>query len=114
MTNEQIITEIAMQVYGEDTVMEMIQNGIEIPLHTLQGWASRGSYKVKAGEHGIETRLWKKKKKKDFRNEEVNENSDKDKEELPVNRDFYLCKSFLFRYDQVEKVEEKSNGSDHL
>ena len=51
-----------MQVYGEDTVMEMIQNGIEIPLHTLQGWASRGPYKIKKGEHGIETRLWKKKK----------------------------------------------------
>lgn len=107
MTNEQIITEIAMQVYGEDTVMEMIQNGIEIPLHTLQGWASRGPYKIKKGEHGIETRLWKKKKKKGTKNEEVNENSNNDNEEISTNRDFYLCKSFLFRHDQVELVKEK-------
>lgn len=107
MTNDQIITEIAMQVYGEDTVMEMIQNGIEIPLHTLQGWASRGPYKIKKGEHGIETRLWKKKKKKDTKNEEVNENSYNNKEEIPTNCDFYLCKSFLFRHDQVELVKEK-------
>ncbi len=65
MTNEQIIQEIAIQVYGEDAVMEMLEEGIEIPLHTVQGWASRGPYKIKKGEHGIETRLWKKRKRKD-------------------------------------------------
>ena len=59
MTNEQIIQEIAIQVYGEDAVMEMLEEGIEIPLHTVQGWASRGPYKIKKGEHGIEIRLWK-------------------------------------------------------
>lgn len=107
MTNNQIITEIAIQVYGEDTVTEMIENGIEIPLHTLQGWASRGPYKVKKGEHGIETHLWKKKKKKGSKNEGVNENSDNDNKESSSNSDFYLCKSFLFRHDQVELVKEK-------
>ena len=42
----------------------MISEGIEPPLHTLQGWASRG-YKIKKGEHAVaETKLWKKKKKR--------------------------------------------------
>ncbi len=103
MTNEQIITDIAMSVYGEDAVMEMVENGEEIPLHTVQGWASRGPYKVKKGEHGLECRLWKKKKKK----VNDNEKEDEDKEQnVAENRDFYLCKSFLFRRDQVERKSE--------
>ena len=53
MTNEQIIADIAMTIYGEDVVMEMLENGEEIPLHTVQGWASRGPYKIKKGERHI-------------------------------------------------------------
>ena len=53
MTNEQIIVNIAMTVYGEDAVMEMLENGEEIPLHTVQGWASRGPYKVKKGAAAV-------------------------------------------------------------
>lgn len=112
MTNEQIIADIAATIYGEDAVMEMIENGDDIPLHTIKGWDEVGKrkgvkYKVRKGEHGIETRLWKKKKNKGTKNEEVNENSNNDNEELTTNRDFYLCKSFLFRQDQVELVKEK-------
>ena len=44
--------------------MEMLENGQEIPLHTMQGWAQRGPYRIKKGEHGFETKLWRKKKKK--------------------------------------------------
>lgn len=106
MTNEQIIMDIAFEVYGQDAVMEMLENGQEIPLHTMKGWAQRGPYKIKKGEHGIETRLWRKKKKKDQGRNEKNEDN-KDNEEEPDNRDFYLCKSFLFRADQIERVEEK-------
>ena len=100
MTNAQIIADVAATIYGEEAVMEMIENGIEIPLHTVKGWAARGPFRVKKGEHGLETRLWKKKKKKDNQEEEQSE------EGVPTNRDFYLCKSYLFREDQVERVEE--------
>lgn len=101
MTNEQIITDIAMTIYGEDAVMKMLEDGIEIPLHTLQGWAARGPYKIKKGEHGIETRLWKKRKHKK-NDEEASPNEEAS--EIPNNRDFYLCKAFLFRIDQIERV----------
>ena len=101
MTNEQIIADIAMTIYGEDAVMEMLENGEEIPLHTVQGWASRGPYKVKKGEHGLECRLWKKKKRKDGDDESKD---DEENQTIPTNRDFYLCKSFLFRADQIERV----------
>ena len=105
MTNEQIITELAMQLYGEDKVMEMIEEGIEPPLHTLQGWALRG-YKIKKGEHAlVETKLWKKKKKKDEETELL-ETDDPDGQ-MPTNRDFYMCRAFLFGLEQVEKAEKK-------
>lgn len=109
MTNEQIIMDIAMEIYGKDSVMEMLENGQDIPLHTMQGWAQRGPYRIKKGEHGFETKLWRKKKKKDQgRNENNEDNKDNENnEEKPDNRDFYLCKSFLFRADQIERVEEK-------
>lgn len=100
MTNEQIIADIAMTLYGEDAVIQMLEEGIEIPLHTVQGWAARGPYRVKKNEHGLECRLWKKKKKTSTPEDTEADTS----EDEPTNRDFYLCKSFLFRADQVEKV----------
>ena len=99
MTNEQIIADVATTVYGEDAVMQMIEDGIEIPLHTVKGWSTRGPYRVKKGEHGIETRLWKKKTKKDMKEEE--------NEEAEKRRGFYLAKSYLFRADQVERIKEE-------
>ena len=41
-------------------IERMIENGEDIPLHTVKGWAARGPFRVKKGEHGLETRLWKK------------------------------------------------------
>lgn len=107
MTNEQIIADIAATIYGEDAVMEMIENGDDIPLHTIKGWDEVGKrkgvkYKVRKGEHGIECRLWKKKKVGSCEKEK----SDEQESEIPSNRDFYMCKSFLFRGDQVELVAE--------
>lgn len=85
MNNEQIIIEKAIELYGEDAVNALLEKGIEMPLHTLQGWKARG-YKVKKGEHAIaEVKLWKKK-----RNSLGN---------LPS--DFYLCKTSLFSEEQV-------------
>ena len=71
MTNEQIIYEIAVQLYGDAAVQRMIEEDGEIPLHTVQGWAQRGPYKIKKGEHGIETRLWRKKKKSEVEGEKA-------------------------------------------
>lgn len=100
MTNQQIIADIATSIYGEDAVMSMIENGEDIPLHTVKGWAARGPFKVKKGEHGLETKLWKKRKRKDETQD------DEDNKEKATNRDFYMAKSFLFRADQVERVVE--------
>lgn len=95
MTNQQIIADIATTVYGEDAVVSMIENGEDIPIHTVKGWAARGPYRIKKGEHGLEARLWKKRKKKD--------NAEKDEES---NGEFYLAKAFLFSRDQIEIIEE--------
>lgn len=91
MTNEQIIAEIAETIYGTDAVMMMLEKGMDIPLHTLKGWAERGPYRVRKGEHGIETRLWKKRKP----------SSDNDQSE---DGGFYLAKAYLFRIDQVDRI----------
>jgi hypothetical protein len=109
MTNEQIITELAMQIYGEEKVMDMIANGIDVPLHTVQGWGSRG-FHVKKGSHAIaETRLWKKKKKKQKKQKEgsAEEGAGEQESAINQNRDFYMCKAFLFGGNQVEKAEAK-------
>ncbi len=98
MNNEKIIEEIAMTIYGEDAVRQMLERGEEIPLHTVKGWAARGPYRVKKGEHGIETRLWKRKKGKS-----IGEEGEDSPEDETNNQGFYLCKSFLFRDDQVER-----------
>lgn len=106
MTNEQIIEQIAIEVYGEDAVLKMIEDGKDIPLHTVQGWKQRsgGKLRVRKGEHGIACRLWKKKKSKE---EKSTEGNDENTAEHSDNHDFYLCKSYLFRADQVEYVKEK-------
>lgn len=97
MTNQQIIAEIAKEIYGEEAVEKLQEEGKEIPLHTLKGWALRGPYRIKQGEHGIETRLWQRRKGK-----QDNEESTDDDE---GQADFVLVKSYLFREDQIEKVK---------
>ena len=47
---------------AEIILMEQATRGITEELHTFSRWKSLG-FKVKAGEHGIETRLWKYNKK---------------------------------------------------
>ncbi len=81
MNNEQIIANIAIETgyMTKQEVEELQNNGEEIPLHTVQGWSKRG-YNIKPGEHGVETKLWRKRQ---------------------GNNEFYLTKSFLFRKDQL-------------
>lgn len=107
MTNEEIIAGVAISegIYTKEEISEMIEAGKEIPLHTLSGWAARGkrigkTIKIKKGEHGIETRLWKKKDKK-----AKTEDESADEQDL-LHREFYLAKSYLFRLDQVEIIAE--------
>jgi hypothetical protein len=81
--------------------MEMVANGIEPPLHTLQGWSARG-YRVKKGEHAVtEAKLWKKKKRK----QDGTDPSAEEAEAGGADRDFYMCRSYLFGAEQVERAE---------
>ncbi len=101
MNNEEIIAGVALAAFGEDYVNEYLQNGQEIPLHTVQGWKARiGDCYVRKGEHGLETRLWKKRKKKGGGEEEEEAQGG----ELELKKDFYLAKSYLFRQDQMVKA----------
>lgn len=103
MTNEQIIAEIATTIYGKDAVLSMLENGQDIPLHTAKGWvnARGGPYSINKGEHGLETRLWRKRKPKENKS---NDGLNTSAEEIS-NDSFYMAKAYLFRADQVHKIE---------
>lgn len=94
MNNQQIIEQAATAIWGEQAVQEMIASGKGIPLHTAQGWKSLGDYYVRKGEHGLQVRLWRKKKGKI-----AQAGCDE------AEGSFYLAKAFLFREDQMVKVE---------
>ena len=99
MNNEQLIEQAAASIWGEEAVQDMIMSGRGIPLHTVQGWKSRGNYYVKKGEHGLAVRLWRRKKGKGAP-------SCNDEEDGVTTGGFYLTKAYLFREDQMIKVEE--------
>lgn len=87
MTNEQIIQ-------NEKKLLGM---GEFEPLHTFAKWKEMG-FKVKKGEHAtVCTKLWKRKSKK------VESDDGKEIEE----NNFFLAKAFLFKLDQVERIEIK-------
>ena len=48
MNNGEIIAGIAEEIYGEEAVVEMLEQGEEIPLHTLKGWQIR-NFRFKEG-----------------------------------------------------------------
>ena len=96
MKNDEIIEQIARDIYGDTVVDEMVSKGQDLGLHTISGWRSiaqsRGGHAViKNDEHGIECKLWRKREK--------GEDS---------NGQFYLTKCFLFTRKQVEFVEKVS------
>ena len=82
MNNKEIIKEVAVRegIVTEEAAAVMEEKGEDIPLHTVSGWKQKG-YSVKAGEEGIEARLWKK----------------KDGEER-----FFKQKAYLYTIEQVE------------
>ncbi len=100
MNNEQLIEQAATTIWGEEAVQEMIKSGKGIPLHTVQGWKELGNYYVRKGEHGLQIRLWRRKKGKG-----AQEGCD-ETDGVPSEGGFYLAKAFLFREDQMVKVEE--------
>ncbi len=89
MTNEEIIARKAISegLFTEEEVIHRIMQDEDIPFHTAKGWRDQG-YKVKSGENGIECRLWRQKSSKTGK-----------------EKAFYQIKSYLFRSDQVEKIE---------
>jgi len=98
LKNDEIIARVAINIYGEEKVNELIQSGKDIPVHTLMGWKQIDpAYRVKKGEHGIEVRLWKKRKTDEKNNNEISEES---------GDDFYKVRSFLFTLEQIEKGED--------
>lgn len=105
MTNEQIVMQErinAMEkgIIGTTGRMLETADGQFIPepeaLYTFQAWKELG-FKIIKGQHAVvTTKLWKKKKQKD---------SDSSNEEtIDMNRDYYLCKAFLFSQKQVERI----------
>lgn len=113
MNNEQLILNAAIEngLYTTGEAEQLIEEYGELPLHSLSGWKKRSpagyEYHVKRGEHGLETRLWKKRKKK-----KAEEDSEQN-EPVEPKRYFYLAKTYLFAESQVElvKLEENVNGN---
>lgn len=107
MNNDEIIANVAISkgLLTPDEINDLLESGKEIPLHTFHGWEEAGkregiTYRIKKGEHGIETKLWKKKLKKKSEADGENQNTDDDQD------GFYLAKAYLFWKDQVEVKED--------
>lgn len=104
MTNEQIIANVAIGagIYTQEEVERIIADRGELPIHSLIGWKMRSpkgyEYRVRQGEHGIECKLWKKRKKKGRESQE-----ESSPEENPS--DFFLVKTYLFTDKQIELKE---------
>lgn len=84
MKNEEIIARAAIQMglLTEEEAKKLIDEGKEIPLHTLQGWKYRGDYQVKEGEEPVEVKIWKKKE----------------------DGGFYLAKARLYSEEQLIRI----------
>lgn len=103
MNNMQIIidTAIANNIYTEEEIEEMLENGEDIPFHSFSVWKAMG-YVPKKGSHGICTNLWRHKdSKKEDETEEVTEEN---------KRSFYLTKTYLFPKELVEKIRENKEN----
>ena len=103
MNNMQIIIEtaIANNIYTEEEIEDMLENGEDIPFHSFSAWKAMG-YVPKKGSHGICTNLWRHKdSKKEDETEEVTEEN---------KRSFYLTKTYLFPKELVEKIKENKEN----
>ena len=91
MTNENIIIATALKhnIYTEEQIKEMLEEKGQIDLHTLIGWKKLSppnyEYRIKHGQKGIETKLWRRKTEKD-----------------DTKETYFLTKAYLFSKEQVE------------
>ncbi len=94
MNNNAIIMQeaLASGFFTEEELQSLLEAGKEIPFHTYAGWKRKGMV-PKAGSHGWQTRLWKRKSVTD-------DNAETD------NNGFFLTKSFLFHISQCEPINE--------
>lgn len=115
MNNEKLIINAAVQhgLYTIEEVEEIIAEKGELPLHSASGWKKRSpagyEYRIKKGEHGLETRLWKKRK---VQKNKKDDSKQKDDTQKKVEKSyFYLAKTYLFTLKQMEliKREEKEH-----
>lgn len=114
MNNEKLIFNIAIanELYTQEEAEQIIADHGELPLHSVQGWKHRSpagyEYRIKRGEHGLETRLWKKRKGK-----KVVEDDDTAQDEAEIGKKyFYLAKTYLFTEKQVELVKLRLEETD--
>jgi hypothetical protein len=87
MKNDEIIENIARELYGDAQVDAILQKGAEIPLHVIQIWRKKG-FRVRKNEKGVACKLWRRRK---------GEKND---------CQYYLSKAFLFSREQVEPDEK--------
>ncbi len=99
MTNEEIIVSdvLLAGILTQEQVEEYMSTRGEIPVHSYTGWLARGRRVMKGQKACLETKLWKKRKKKDKVEDEKNDDEHKGS--------FYLTKCFLFTEEQTEKIE---------
>ena len=97
-------TALSHGLYTEEEIQDYLMQGEEIPLHTFAVWKSKG-LAPKKGEHGIETKLWKKRQKKEH-SEDTAESTDQT--ESLSKGEYYLTKAYLFNRDQVIPIEQGS------
>ena len=107
MNNDEIIANVAISkgLLTPGEINDLLEAGKEIPLHTFRGWVAAGkregvTYRIKKGEHGIETKLWKKQMTK------KNKSDTEDPAAGDTKDEFYLAKAYLFWKDQVEEMVE--------
>ena len=99
MTNLEIVAHEAIvnKIYTKEQIESMVVAMQDLGLHTYGEWRKAG-YQVRKGEKArIKTYLWKKTSKKT-----VNKETGKEEKESK----FYLCKTYLFTREQVDKIEE--------
>ena len=96
MTNEDIIMREALEhnIFTPEEIEKYVSKGISIPLHTFNTWREMG-YKIKKGEKGLSTHLWKYKSSKETKEDDSNQSE---------GYCYYLAKAYLFSIFQVEKV----------
>lgn len=89
MNNKQFIAAAAVScgMLTEKEAQSYLDEDREIALHTISGWRNRMPCRVKEGEKGVETKLWKKKED---------------------GTGFYLTKATLYREEQLEVYSENA------